>query len=310
MAGKCEVNDWQFDQQLTRGDFMRLRFRILSVVGAAGLLVPLAGVAGAQVASAAQARPAWTRPPTCLITPSPSTFVETGLGASASSVAFVLQVECKPVFAEQTVEINAQQLSNACHGTLSWYSATGTGGTAPSWGAGQTFNVVLDNDGNATAVVWGGPSCAATRDLITADLTVAPYTTVKTHVIIEAPVSTPTGLHAYPAQEVEDSTTSSVAAIFYAEFPSVYAENTVEFSDAQLFDRCTGGITWVGPDEVVLGAGKSVTTTLDDNGNAFVVALAGPSCASGNTLAQADLTGPTYRTLTTNFKVLSPRVTV
>lgn len=53
-----------------------------------------------------------------------------------------------------------------------------------------------------------------------------------------------------------------------------------------------------------------MTTTLDDNGNAFVVALAGPSCASGKTLAQVDLVNPTYRTLTTNFSVLSPRVTV
>jgi hypothetical protein len=203
-----------------------------------------------------------------------------------------------------------QQLSNACHGTLSWYSATATAGTGPGTGVGESFTVVLDNDGNATAVVWGGPGCAATTDLVTADLTVAPYTTVKTHVTIAPPVTTPVSLHAYPGSEVEDSATSSVATIFYAEFPSVYAENAVEFSDAQLYDRCTGGVTWVGPDEVVLGTGKSVTTTLDDNGNAFVVALAGPSCASGDTLAQVDLVGPTYKTLTTNFHVLSPRVTV
>jgi secreted trypsin-like serine protease len=290
---------------------MRMRLMTVAVlVGAAGLLLPLAGVASARVTPAVPVQPTWTKHPNCIITPSPSTFVETGLGATASSVAFVLQVECKPVFGEQQVEINAQQLSNACHGTLSWYSATATDGTAPGTGDGETFNVYLDDDGNATAVVWGGPSCAATRDLITADLTVAPYTTVKTHVTIEAPVTTPTSLHVYPGQEVEDATTSSVAAIFYAELPSVYAENSVEFSDAQLYDRCTGGITWVGPDEVILGTGKSVTTTLDDNGNAWVVALAGPSCASGETLAQADLVGPTYKTLTTHFRVLSPRVTV
>jgi hypothetical protein len=41
-----------------------------------------------------------------------------------------------------------------------------------------------------------------------------------------------------------------------------------------------------------------------------VVALAGPSCASGNTLAQVDLVGPPYTTLTKNFEVLSPGVTV
>jgi hypothetical protein len=289
---------------------MRLRLKMASVlIGTAGLLVPLAGAASAQAASAAQG-PLWAKTPNCIITPAPSTFVETGEGASASSVAFVLQVECKPVFSEQTVEINAQQLNQACHGTLSWYSATATAGTAPGTGVGDTFNVVLDDDGNATAVVWGGPSCAATRDLITADLTVAPYTTAKTHVVIEAPVTTPISLHTYPAEEVEDATTSSVATIFYAEFPSVYAESAVQFTDAQLYNRCRGGITWVGPDETILGYGKSVTTTLDNNGNAFVVALAGPSCASGKTLGQVDLTVPGYRTLTTNFTVLSPRVTV
>jgi hypothetical protein len=290
---------------------MKSRFRLLAVlIGAAALLTPLMGAASAQAAQARVAPATWTHTPNCVIKPAPSQFVETGLGASASSVAFILQVECKPVFGEQKVEINAQQLNNACHGTLSWYSPTGSDGTAPGEGTGESFNVYLDNDGNATAVVWGGPSCAASYDLVTADLTVAPYTTVKTHVKILPPVTTTTSLHVYPYAEVEDATTSSVDAIFYAEYPSVYAEGEVEFSDAQLYDRCTGGITWVGPDEVVLGTGKSVTTTLDDNGNAFVVALAGPSCASGSTLAQVDLVNPTYRTLTTNFSVLSPRVTV
>jgi hypothetical protein len=268
------------------------------------MLIPFLGAQGASAATHSG-----SKHPTCIITPAPSSFVESGEGATASSVAFVLEVECKPVFGEQTVEINAQQLNNACHNTLSWYSATATEGTAPGTGTGETFDVVLDDDGNATAVVWGGPSCAATRDLITADLTVAPYTTAKTHVTIEPPVTTKTGLHAYPASEVEDATTSSVAVIFYAEFPSVYAEAPVEFTDAQLYDRCAGGITWVGPDEVVLGTGKSANTTLDNDGNAFVVALAGPSCASGDTLAQVDLVNPTYRTLTTNFQVLSPRPT-
>jgi hypothetical protein len=287
---------------------MRLRLKLATIlIGTAGLLVPLAGVASAQVSPTPQAT---TPTPTCTVTASPSSFVETGEGASASSVAFVIIVECKPVYSEQQVQINATQLSNACQGTLSWYSATATAGTAPGTGTGPEFVVTLDNDGNATAVVWGGPSCAATKDLITADLMTAPFTTARTHVTIEPPATTTKGLYPYPASEVEDATTSSVAVIFYAEFPSVYAERTVEFSDAQLFDRCAGGITWAGPDEVVLGTGKSATTTLDNNGNAFVVALAGPSCASGKTLAQVDLTGAPYTTITKSFTVLSPRVTV
>ena len=291
-----------------------MRVKIVGLlVGAAALVLPVAGaLSGEQAAASTPSSPAPasapTRTPTCVINPSPANFVETGLGSVASSVVYELTVECKPVFSGQSVQINAEQLNNACHNTLSWYSATATaGGSAPGTGTGQTFTVVLDGDGNANAVVWGGPSCAQTKDLITAELLVAPYATAKTHVTVGAPMTTPPALHAYPSQEVEDATTSSVAAIFYAEFPSVHAGQTVEFSDAQLAARCP--VLWVGADEQILGYGASVTTTLDDNGNAFVVALAGPSCASGRTLAQADLVGASYRTLTANFSILSPRPT-
>jgi hypothetical protein len=289
---------------------MRLQFRMLSVlVGVATLLLPLTGVTSAQAVSTTRAHAASRGEArtenNCMISPSPSTFVETGLGASASSAAFVLTVNCTAVFARQKVQIDTPQLDNACQRTLSWYSATAARRTKT--GTGESFTVVLDNDGSATAVVWGGPSCAPTRDLITADLDVAPYTTAKTHVIVDKPVTTPAGLSAFPKTEVEDATTSSVAVIFYAEFPSKFAEDTVEFSDAQLFDRCRDGLTWVGPDNKVLGSGESVTTTLDDNGNAFVVALAGPSCASGDTLAQAGLVGATHKTLSTDFQVLAPQ---
>jgi len=187
-----------------------------------------------------------------------------------------------------------------------WYSAT----TTAASGNGDTFDVRLDDDGNATAIVLGGPSCAASRDLIEADLTVAPYTTVTTQVQIAPPRDTQPGVRASPASEVEDATTSSVATVFYIEFPSVYAEHEVEISDSELYDSCAGHIAWIFPNTTSLEYGKSVTTTLDDNGNAFVVAMAGPSCASGTTLVQADLVGAPYTTLTTQFTVLSPRVTV
>lgn len=251
---------------------------------------------------------AWVTP-TCVVHSNQSQ-VETGLGAQQSSISDIIIVECKPVFSEQTVEILTPQLNNACHGTLSWFSPTATGGNAPGTGTGETFTVTLDNDGNATAAVWGGPSCAASKDLIEANLDTAPFTTATTTFTILPPRTTPPGVKATPSSEVEDSNTSSVATVFYAEFPSVFAERTVEFSDSQLSARCSGGVTWVGADEVVLGTGKTVTTTLDNNGNAFVVALAGPSCASGSTLVTADLVGPPFTTYTTTFTVLSPRVTV
>jgi hypothetical protein len=305
---------------------MRLRLQTAAVlIGGAGLLLPVCGVVSAQAATASthhsvtshkpQKRrqdppPPRKHEPNCTLTASPTSFVEQGLGATASSVAFIFNVECRPVFSESTVELYTPQLSNACHGTLSWYSATGTAGTSASTGTGEDFNVVLDNDGNAQAVVWGGPSCAATKAWIEATLTTAPYSIAATRVEIKPPSDTKPGLSIYPWSQVEDSTTSSVATIFYAEYHSSFAEDTVEFSDAQLYDHCGGHITWVGPDEVVLGTDvKSVTTTLDNNGNAFVVALAGPSCASGPTIGTVDLTVAPYTGYAGLFWVLSPRVT-
>jgi hypothetical protein len=286
--------------------------RILIRLGAAAVGLTLAaGLATpAMAASAAPAAPAQPYGPTCTVSAAPYAFIETGLGSQASSVAFIITVECQQVYSEQTVEIYTPQLSNACQGRLTWYSATPAADTTPVPTA-DSFDVTLDDDGNATAVVWGGPSCAASVDLIEADLTVAPFTTATTTVVIAAPVSTRPGVWAHPGAEVEDATTSSVAVIFYAEFPSAYGERHVQFSDAQLYDQCGGRITWVGADDQILTTNtKSVTTTLDDNGNAFVVALAGPSCATGSSLVEADLIGPPYITLTNQFTILSPRPTV
>lgn len=284
---------------------MRVRLKMASVlIGAVGLLVPVAGAASAQAAPTSTGN---TPPPACIVQAKPYSFVEQGEGATASSVAFIVVVECQAVYGEDTVEINAHQLSSACHGTLSWTNPAVPGVLVP----GESFDVTLDNDGNANAVVWGGPSCAATTDLITADLTSPPYYTAKTHVVIRPPQGTKPGLKIFPPKLVEDEATSSVAATFYAEFPAYDSEQTVQFSDDQLYNRCHGNITWYGPDEALLSVGtKSVTTTLDNNGNAFVVAVAGPSCAAGYTLGEVELETAPYTTYTHGFRVLSPRVTV
>ncbi len=281
-------------------------FRRATLGAATASLMIAAGLATPVAANAAPAALAGQHKATCVVSASPYEFIEAGLSPQPSMVAFIITVECAPTFSEQTVEIHTPQLSNACQGLLRWYNAT----TTAASGNGDTFDVRLDDDGNATAIVLGGPSCAASRDLIEADLTVAPYTTATTQVRIAPPVSTQPGVRAFPASQVEDATTSSVATVFYVEFPSVYAGNEVQISDAELYDRCAGNIAWIFPNSTTLKYGKSVTTTLDDNGNAFVVALAGPSCASGSTLVQADLVGPPYTTVTTQFTVLSPRVTV
>jgi hypothetical protein len=277
----------------------RLRRATLGVA-VTGLTIA-AGPAAPVAANAALA----AQTPICVVSASPYSFTESGLSTSASTVAFIITVECAPMFSEQAVEIGTPQLSNACQDQLMWYSAT----TTAVVGNGDTFGVRLDADGNATALVLGGP-CAVSSDLIEANLTVAPYTTATTQVKIAAPASSQPGVRVLPASEIEDATTSSVATVFYVEFPSVYSEYQVQISDAKLYDSCAGHIAWIFPDSTTLQYGKTVTTTLDDAGNAFVVALAGPSCPSGNTLVQAELVGPPYTTVSTHFTVLSPRVTV
>ncbi|MBV8735391.1 MAG: hypothetical protein JO321_13640 [Solirubrobacterales bacterium] len=145
--------------------------------------------------------------------------------------------------------------------------------------------------------------------IISAHLNVPPFATVHTTYTILPPQDTPQGVKALPASQVEDSANSSAATIVYAEFPSVYAEKSVTFRSNELASRCTGGITWVGPDEVVLGTGPSVTTTLDNKGNAWAVALAGPSWASGSSDIEASLTSPPFTSFLTAFNILSSRVT-
>ncbi|MBV9534915.1 MAG: hypothetical protein JO321_05820 [Solirubrobacterales bacterium] len=230
-------------------------------------------------------------------------FVETGLGPTASSVADVVTVECHPVFAESTVTISSDELFSRCAGHLSWVHSSG--GTA----VGPSIDVMLDNDGAATVVAFGGPSCAAGTSLISAHLDVPPFTTANAHFTILAPRDTPPGVKALPASVVEDSVNSSAETIVYAEFNPVFSERTVMFRSNELNSRCARAVTWLGPDEDILGAGPTVTTTLDNNGNAWVVALPGPSCAAGTSQIEASLTSVPFTSYVTSFQILSPRVT-
>ena len=244
-----------------------------------------------------------TTQPTCLIrTPPP--FVEAGEFATESSVAGVFIVECRPVHSQQTVTITADELNARCRGTLSW-------STPPPmvFGTGESFNVTLDNEGAAIASFWGGPSCAAGTSLICAHLNAPPFTTVCKNFTIKPPQNTPSGVKAIPSTEVEDAVNSSVETVIFVEFPSVNAEQFVKINAQELFARCAGGITWIGPDEAPFGTGPSTFVQLDNNGNAFVTAEAGPSCASGSSKIEASLQIAPFTTFTTTFTILSPRPT-
>jgi hypothetical protein len=240
----------------------------------------------------------------CIIQTLPPSFVDQGEFGASSSVADVVRVSCEPVLAGQSVKISSQQLFNRCKGGLSW-SAPFPYAPVP----GPSFSVKLDGDGNATAVLWGGPSCAPGESLVSAHLEGPPYTTFTTDFMILPPAPSKPGVTAMPSSEIEDSVFSSVATIVEVEFPSVYAERRVNISAEQLFARCMipPSLVWVGADDKLLASGtEDVETTLDNDGNAFVVVLGGGSCASGDSLIEVSLSEAPFTTYTTEFSIEPP----
>jgi len=244
---------------------------------------------------------------TCKITSLPS-FIAQGEFGTASSVADIVELECNPEFAGEKVKISDQELFSRCREHLSWSSPVEPG----AFTEGKTFQVTLDDDGNATAAVWGGPSCASGETLMSAHLEHPPFPTVTTNFEVLSPKVTPPGITALPAAQVEDDLTSSVATIIQVEYPSVYAEQFVNISAEQLWARCGVGskLLWVGPDEQTIGTDEGIShVQLDNDGNAFVVLFGAQSCASGESEIETSLEGAPFTTFTNDFTVLPPEVT-
>jgi hypothetical protein len=277
----------------------------------------LAGTASAHQAPKKEGGAAKPTGP-CVIRSLPS-FVDQGEFEEHSSIADVIEVMCEPIYAEHQVKLSSQQLYNRCKNSLSWTSPFSLAkggdivgpGTFPVFAVGPSFTVTLDDDGNATAVVWGGPSCAPGESLVSGHLIEPPYATFTTAFTVLPPHDTTPGVWALPGGQVEDSINSSVATIVQVEFPSVYAEKFVNISAEQLYARCLvpPHLTWVGPNAKVLaGEAEAVSRVkLDNNGNAFVVLLGRASCASGVSEVEASLEEAPYTTFVNSFTVLSPR---
>ncbi len=111
---------------------------------------------------------------------------EITLGDLASSFGAIVQVEFPPVFAEDWVTINSEQLASRCKipPHLIWF---GPNLKLLGFGAESSARVQLDNDGNAFAVVFGAFSCAAGTSDIEASLEQAPYTTYTTKLTLLPP---------------------------------------------------------------------------------------------------------------------------
>ena len=172
---------------------------------------------------------------TCVVVSQPS-FVDQGEFSQAGSVADIVEVHCNSVYAEQYVKLSATELNSRCKGGISWQISDVRQATQSMVRASS--KVLLDDAGNATVAVFGGPSCASGESLISAHLEEAPYETFTTSFTVVPPHATTPGVTTLPSSQVEDDITSSVATIVEVEFPSVYAEKYVDINAEQLYARC------------------------------------------------------------------------
>jgi hypothetical protein len=235
--------------------------------------------------------------------------------STGSQVRAVVQVHTSPSYAGDPVHIDSSQLQSSCGATVTFESLQG-GGVGNVTTGTNSITVILDDDGNATVVVEGS-NCAAGTDVVEADLTVAPFLTALTTLVVNPPAVTPQGVSGDPADEVEtgnspSSGDSDVYSVFYVETSPVYAEQTVEISSTQLENRCGRGWRWEpgnGGTEVdgLATDPAGASTTLDDDGNAVFV-FAGASCAAGPSAVIADVEAGTHPTYTVTYSITAPQV--
>jgi hypothetical protein len=244
-------------------------------------------------------------PPTLTVTVSPNGaggLVETG----QSEIYAVVEVETTPSVSGAVVDIDSQQLANACGGAILFGSLQPT-----AVYTADSVDVTVDADGNATVSLYG-IDCAPGPDLVEADLVAAPYYGDTTTLDVGPPNVTPAGVTGSPADEVETGNTgptgtSDVYTVFYLETDPVYAELNVEIDSPQLFDRCIGGITWISDQ----GSFSTflASATLDNDGNA-VFAFTGAGCAPGDSTVIGEVDAGSHPSYSTVYTIEGPTPTI
>jgi hypothetical protein len=247
---------------------------------------------------------------TCVVHSLPA-FVAQGEFEEEATVADVIEVECNPYIygTGSKIKITASQLFSRCGEELEWYVPDPY---SESDGDERGVTVELDADGNATAVALGGPHCAAGESLVSAHMEEEPFETFTTSYTVLPPVNTAPGVFALPSTQVEDAHSSSVATILEAEFAGG-SEKYVRFGSEELYARCREypHIRWIRMNgEQTQNVSEVNGVRLDNNGNAFVIALGTSSCAEGTSLIEADLESKPFTTFTTNFTIEAPRPTI
>jgi len=263
---------------------------VAAVIAATGALTAFAGTANAVAAE-----------PECQVRSMPS-LVES---ATTSSVADIVEVSCEDSQAGNTVEVSSLELYEHCRNSMKW--------SAPypyKPVKGAHYKVTLDDVGNATAVLWAGPSCAAGEVLITAHLLASSTTRVTSFTVLPPETMAP-GLYVLPAGQVEDSLHSGVATLLQVAYAPGYADQPITITAPAMPRRCgqVPHVVWVGAEAKTLSKGKESITNLqlDNDGNVFVVLLGGPSCVPGESLIAATLESSPFYTYTAAFTILPPQ---
>jgi len=280
----------------------KLGGRIAVLATSLFILAGVSSVVGAAPAAAAEITSA------CKVHSLPS-FVGQGEGELEATVADVVEVECNPaVYGRSTVTISANQLYQRCEHKVTWYVANPFG-TTPETGAGVT--VKLDADGSATVALLAGP-CMEGEGLITVHMKEEPFESITTAFTVLSPRPTPPGVKALPATQVEDAASSGAATIIEAEFENG-SEKTVRIASEELYSRCRNAphLHWVEMDgDIAETEGSEITgVPLDNDGNAFVIALGDSSCAPGPSLIEADLENKPFTQYNTIFTIQPPQPT-
>jgi hypothetical protein len=256
-------------------------------------------------------------------------FVLQGEFARTASAADVIEVSCDPLVygTGSRITISDNQLFLSC-AALNWIVPNngpliGPGPSAPPGfsisGSQASVTVNLDAAGNANVALIAGPDCSAGETLVAAHMAEEPFDSSTATFTLLPTKSTPPGLKALPASQVEDATSSAVVTIVEAEFRGG-SEKPVRIGAEELFSRCraapklhfikqqeSGGIVTLEDLTGVSEIGGASAIPLDNAGNGFVVLVGDSSCAPGPSLIEADLQAKPMTTYTTRFTVKPPK---
>ena len=259
----------------------------------------------------AHATPAAVEAGQCTVKSLPA-FVAQGEFETTATVADVIEIGCDPTQYGTGSEIAVidSQLYSRCHG-MSWYVPNPYDVTCDS----NKVNLKLDADGNATVALIAGPQCQAGETLVTVHELNEPFESFTTSFSVLPPNDTEEGVFAMPASQIEDAESSAVATVVEAEFPGK-SESKVRFGSEELYARCRNypHLHWITEnyreytgDSLSWNGGEITGLELDNNGNVFALAIGDSSCYPGTSLIEADLETKPFTTLTTGFKIESPK---